>query len=78
MLDSSATDIYFFSDVNNYESFQTLATQIKDIVKDDGLNVLLNNAGIAPKSTRLSFTKAEDLKETFETNTVGPVMLTAV
>lgn len=68
----------FFSDVTNHESFQTLATQIEDIVKGEGLNVLLNNAGIAPKSTRLSFTKAEDLKETFETNTVAPVMLTAV
>lgn len=70
--------IFSFSDVTNYESFQTLVTQIEDVVKDEGLNVLLNNAGSAPKSTRLSFTKAADLKETFDTNTVAPVMLTAV
>lgn len=74
---SSETD-FFLSDVTNHESFPTLVTQIGDIVKGDGLNVLLNNAGVAPKSTRLSFTKASDLSETFETNTVAPVMLTAV
>lgn len=79
MFDSSSANRFFFSsDVTNYESFQTLVTQIENIVKDQGLNVLFNNAGAAPKSTRLPFTKATDLKETFEVNTVAPVMLTAV
>lgn len=52
--------------------------QIDEIVKDEGLNVLLNNAGISPKSTRLPFTKDSDLIKTFETNSVAPVMLTKV
>lgn len=52
--------------------------QIDEIVKDNGLNVLLNNAGISTKSTRLSFTKQTDLMKTFETNSVAPVMLTKV
>lgn len=52
--------------------------QIDAIVKDEGLNVILNNAGISPKSTRLPFTKETDLMKTFETNSVAPVMLTKV
>lgn len=66
------------SDVTDYGSFEVLVKQIDDIVEDEGLNILLNNAGISPKSTRLSFTKSTDLMETFETNTVAPVMLTKV
>lgn len=65
-------------DVTNYASFDVLVQQIDEIVKDEGLNVLLNNAGISPKSTRLNFTKDSDLRETFETNSVAPIMLTKV
>lgn len=65
-------------DVTNYASFDSLVKQIDEIVKDDGLNVLLNNAGVSVKSTRLSFTKETDLMNTFETNSVAPVMLTKV
>ena len=53
-----------------------MAKQVGDVVKDSGLNVLFNNAGISPKSTRLNFTKVDDLMETFSTNTVAPIMLT--
>lgn len=65
-------------DVTNYASFDGLASKIGEIVKDDGLNVLFNNAGVAPKSTRLLFTKQNDLMATFETNSVAPIMLTKV
>lgn len=65
-------------DVTNYASFDGLASQIGEIVKGDGLNVLFNNAGVAPKSTRLLFTKQNDLMATFETNSVAPIMLTKV
>ena len=37
--------------------------------------MLINNAGYAPKSTRLNFAKAEDLEFTFRVNVVAPVML---
>lgn len=52
--------------------------QVEDVVKDEGLNVLLNNAGIAPKSVRLAFTQETDLIRTYETNSVAPVMLSKV
>lgn len=62
-------------DVTNYGSFDALVKQVEDVVKDEGLNVLLNNAGIAPKSVRLAFTQETDLIRTYETNSVAPVML---
>ena len=67
-----------YSDVTNYASFNVLVQQIGEIVKDEGLNVLINNAAISPKSTRLNFAKDSDLRDTFETNAVAPVMLTKV
>lgn len=48
------------------------------IVKDDGLNMLFNNAGYSPKSTRINLVKPEQMMESFQINTVGPVILTKV
>lgn len=50
--------------------------EVENVVQDKGLNVLFNNAGIASKSTRLSFVKAEDLTNSFLANTTAPIMLT--
>lgn len=61
--------------MRNYNSYDTLVKQIDDVTQDKGLNVLFNNAGIAPKSTRINITKVEDLMNTFEINTVVPIML---
>lgn len=66
------------ADVLNYDSYGNLVEQVSNIVEADGLNVLLNNAGIASRSTRLEFVKSEDLSTVFETNAVAPVMLTKV
>lgn len=66
------------SDVTQYESYNNLVEQVSNIVQDDGLNVLLNNAGIASRTTRLDHVKAEDLSSVFETNAVAPVMMTKV
>ncbi|XP_055632487.1 C-factor [Toxorhynchites rutilus septentrionalis] len=60
-------------DVDRYEQF---AAEVNSIVGDNGLNVLFNNAGVSPKSTRLNFVKSDDLVDTFLTNTVAPIMLT--
>lgn len=60
-------------DIDKYDQF---AKEVESIVQDNGLNVLFNNAGISPKSTRLNFVKSDDLVDTFVTNTVAPIMLT--
>ncbi|XP_056629780.1 C-factor isoform X1 [Diorhabda sublineata] len=63
-------------EVDKPETFDNFAKDIEAIVKEDGLNVLFNNAGYSPKSTRINFVKAEQMMETFSINAVGPLMLT--
>ncbi|XP_052866062.1 C-factor [Anopheles cruzii] len=72
----NANVVPVLADVTNLERYEQLVNEVESIVKDKGLNVLFNNAGISPKSTRLSFTKADDLVDTFVTNTVAPIILT--
>lgn len=62
--------------MKNFDTYDTFAKQVEEIVKDDGLNVLFNNAGVSPKSTRINFVKVDQLVETFTTNTAAPIMLT--
>lgn len=63
-------------DVRNTDTFKQFAEDVECIVGDEGLNVLFNNAGYSPKSTRIQFVKADQLAETFAVNTIGPIMLT--
>lgn len=65
------------ADVTDYASFNGFAKQIDDIVKDDGLNVLLNNAGVYLEKGKPEATK-DDMINTFEINSVAPIMLTRV
>lgn len=68
----------FSIDLRNYDAYENLIKQIEEITENNGLNVLFNNAGIAPKSTKITATKKDDLMNTLETNTVVPIMLTKV
>lgn len=62
-------------DLKNFDSYAKLVTDVSNVVKDDGLNVLINNAGIASKSTRLNFVQADSMIDNLTTNTVVPVMM---
>ncbi|KAF7286331.1 hypothetical protein GWI33_006060 [Rhynchophorus ferrugineus] len=63
-------------DVTRIETFDAFSKDVQSIVGDSGLNVLFNNAGYSPKSTRISAVRPEQLLDTFSINTVGPIMLT--
>lgn len=69
---------YSLTDLIDHGSFLNLASQVSNIVKDKGLNVLFNNAGISSKFTRIGLVKSEDLLNHFKINTIGPIMLTQV
>lgn len=69
---------FMLVDLIDHGSFFNLASQVSNIVKDKGLNVLINNAGISSKFTRIGLVKSEDLLNHFKINTIGPIMLTQV
>lgn len=55
-----------------------MVKEVENVVEGRGLNVLFNSAGIASKSTRLGFVKADDFTKSFLANTTAPIMLTKV
>ena len=40
------------------------------------MNLLINNAGISPKSTRINFVTAQQMEDTLMTNCISPLMFT--
>lgn len=64
--------------MKNFEDYPNFATRVSEIVKDCGLNVLLNNAGYSSKFTRLNLVKPDQMVDTYVTNTVAPIILTKV
>jgi len=62
-------------DTGNPTMFSNLVEDVDGIVKEYGLNVLVNNAGIHIRKG-LEDVTADDMAKTFTTNTIGPLMLT--
>lgn len=67
-----------FLDLTNTASFADFSTQISKEVGNQGLNLLMNNAGITTKFTKLNLVKTEQLLENLTVNTIAPIMLTKV
>ncbi|XP_047484053.1 C-factor-like isoform X1 [Penaeus chinensis] len=63
-------------DVSDEASYKTFFEDVEKIVSPTGLSLLINNAGIAPKSTRINMVKWKQMMDTFSVNTVAPLMLT--
>lgn len=66
------------ADVTNFDEYNNVAIKVKDIVGADGLNLLVNNAGITTKFTRINMVKLEQMMDNYTINTVAPLMLTKV
>ncbi|KAM9808111.1 C-signal [Neosynchiropus ocellatus] len=62
-------------DVVSDASIQECVGEVERLVQDDGLNCLINNAGINVDADLHSVT-AEKMMENFHTNSVAPLMLT--
>ncbi|KAF7699100.1 C-factor [Silurus meridionalis] len=62
-------------DVVSEESIKKAAVEVEQIVQKDGLNCLINNAGINIIANFETVT-AEKMLENFHTNSVGPLMIT--
>lgn len=66
------------ADMSNLSSFGAIQSQIAAVLDGQGLNLLINNAGIATKFTKLGLVKEDQLLENLTVNTVAPIMLTKV
>lgn len=64
-------------DVVNQESLEKAREEVGQLVHEEGLACLINNAGIAVDGTFESVT-AEAMIKNFHTNTVAPLMITKV
>ncbi|XP_035766458.1 uncharacterized oxidoreductase C24B10.20 [Neolamprologus brichardi] len=62
-------------DVVNQESIEKSVEEVSKLVQEEGLNCLINNAGIKVEADFHSVT-AEMMIENFHTNTVAPLMIT--
>lgn len=62
-------------DVTDEASYPRLDQEIRDVVKGNGLNLIINNAGVAA-NTPLHELTSEEMKRLYNTNTVAPIMIT--
>lgn len=65
------------SDVVSQESIEKSAEEVHQLVQEEGLNCLINNAGINVVADFHTVT-AEKMIENFHTNAVAPLMITKV
>lgn len=65
------------SDTSDLCSIRECAQQVSALVGGEGLNLLVNNAGILIKTTLLD-TTCEDMQNTFNTNVLGPMNMIKV
>ncbi|KAI5646133.1 short chain dehydrogenase domain-containing protein [Phthorimaea operculella] len=63
-------------DVTNTSAYGEVASAITQQMGNQGLNLLVNNAGITTKFTKLPLVKTEQLIDNLTVNTVAPIILT--
>lgn len=62
-------------DVKEYDKYEKVVEQVSQAVGSDGLNLLINNAGIHIKAD-FHDAKRDDMMEVYEVNVVAPLLLT--
>ncbi|RXN18213.1 synaptotagmin-2-like protein [Labeo rohita] len=62
-------------DVTSQESIESAASEVEQLVQKEGLNCLINNAGINVVAN-LETVTADKMLENFHTNSVAPLMIT--
>jgi len=65
-------------EVTDFASFDPdFVSKVRDLVgADNGLNLLINNAGVLPSNKTLDVLTPDDMVTAFKTNCVGPTFLT--
>ena len=65
------------ADVTDEASYPRLLSEVQQVVKGDGLNLLINNAGVVSNQP-LHELDSEQMRHNFDINCLAPVMLTKV
>ena len=63
--------------MSNFASFAGIKAEVEKTVGAEGLNLLINNAGMG-KQTLLDKVTAQDLDTAYNVNTIAPIMLAQV
>jgi len=63
-------------DIVKRDTFAAFASQVSDIVKDQGLNLVIQNSGYLADNRELDNITPEDMIYSYEVNCVGPLFLT--
>lgn len=66
------------AELKSDEDISDLAQTVTNILGTRGLDVLVNNAGISSKFTRLPMVKEKDLTDHFRVNVTAPILLAKV
>ena len=61
-------------DVTNEDEITNVASEIGKVLREEGLNLIINNAG-ATASVTVDNVTADQMLQTFQTNAVGPLMI---
>jgi NAD(P)-dependent dehydrogenase (short-subunit alcohol dehydrogenase family) len=62
-------------DVTKLDSLPQIVNQVGAAVGENGLNLLINNAGFSPKPNHLNVVTPEDMMNAFEVNCVAPLFI---
>lgn len=63
-------------DVKDYASYPEIVKKVDEVVGENGLNLLINNAGIVTRDSSLTEVTRDQMMEVYEVNTVCPLLLT--
>ncbi len=64
-------------DADDPSSVKESAKKVGSLLGNNGLNLLVNNAGIVANGT-IQTSSVEDMKNTFNTNVIGPLLIIRV
>ena len=78
VLDYVSLFSYAFLDVGNLEDISNAYVAIKEHLKDEGLSVLINNAGILERENKIEDLNAAKMLEHYRVNAIAPAMIIKV
>ena len=70
--------MHFISDVQDEESIKEARQKTEAILGREGLNVLINNAGIHPRCRSIQNVSVSEMTSTYRCNVIGPAVMCKV